>query len=404
MNGTNTPWAIALSFLLLGGCDASVANPGSISDETLDDPAVHEAIVNGMTRAQLRALNYLALTSAGAARELNASGSSVFGMTFRQGAGILGPALEETNDHWQLSQQARWVAEDGVRRIRATLGTQFRTSALAAQALLHVGFSNRMLGENMCVAVIDGGAAGARSLHFERADAAFTEAIEVGNAAGDQLSVLAARAGRATVRVWLGNWNGATADAGAIPFAFAHRARFSVTDVDQYNRIFWASANQPYRNITVAGTFYEAYFTASNDTRVRWQKNAVIPLGSLGNPWYVQMKFDKRDSPINLVTGREMRLIVAESSLRAGNWQIAVAAINELRLASGVLPATATNVTEAWSALKRERGIELWLEARRLGDIFRWTEDKSPGEMPDMTGRSLCFPIGQSELDANPNV
>jgi hypothetical protein len=54
--------------------------------------------------------------------------------------------------------------------------------------------------------------------------------------------------------------------------------------------------------------------------------------------------------------------------------------------------------------LKRERSIELWLEARRLGDLHRWKEDGSPGAVEDMTGRQTCFPIGQNELDSNPNL
>jgi starch-binding outer membrane protein, SusD/RagB family len=54
--------------------------------------------------------------------------------------------------------------------------------------------------------------------------------------------------------------------------------------------------------------------------------------------------------------------------------------------------------------LKAERAIELWLEARRLWDLRRWLADGSPGEMPDMTDRSTCFPVPDSEIDRNPNI
>jgi hypothetical protein len=74
--------------------------------------------------------------------------------------------------------------------------------------------------------------------------------------------------------------------------------------------------------------------------------------------------------------------------------------------------------------LKTERALELHLEARRLGDLRRWilgavpgayhdglyrlntTDPLSPTPLENMTSpvaRSLCFPIGQSELDTNPN-
>lgn len=36
-------------------------------------------------------------------------------------------------------------------------------------------------------------------------------------------------------------------------------------------------------------------------------------------------------------------------------------------------------LAEAWTALKRERGIELWLESRRLNDYRRWVALNRPG-------------------------
>jgi hypothetical protein len=67
--------------------------------------------------------------------------------------------------------------------------------------------------------------------------------------------------------------------------------------------------------------------------------------------------------------------------------------------------ATATSLTEAWTALKRERAVELWLESRRLGDLWRWVEAGTPGEMEDVSDRiRLCFPVATSELQTNPNI
>ena len=88
----------------------------------------------------------------------------------------------------------------------------------------------------------------------------------------------------------------------------------------------------------------------------------------------------------------------------APRWQGATQVVNSVRGSVGVTPWTVTGLAEAWLALKRERSIELWLEARRLGDLHRWKEDGSPGAVEDMTGRQTCFPIGQNELDSNPNL
>lgn len=88
-----------------------------------------------------------------------------------------------------------------------------------------------------------------------------------------------------------------------------------------------------------------------------------------------------------------------------------------LALAAGVPDATATNATEAWTALKRERAIVLWLEARRLGDLRRWAANGTPGALDalemvsgdapvgsHLAQQDLCVPTPPSEQDTNPNV
>ena len=82
----------------------------------------------------------------------------------------------------------------------------------------------------------------------------------------------------------------------------------------------------------------------------------------------------------------------------------AMAKINLRRTNLSLPVRTAANATEAWSALKRERGIELWLEGRRLGDFRRWAAINRPGEQESMEGRSLCFPIPLSEKETNLNL
>jgi hypothetical protein len=284
------------------------------------------------------------------------------------------------------------------------LGDGFATSDLAARALLHVGFSNRLLGENMCFAVFDGGPALPRERSLERAEAAFTEALEIAERTGNIEAALAAWAGRASARAGRGDWTGARSDAEAVPLEFEYGARYSDREVEQYNRIHWSTAGLPYRNLTVWGTFYEEYYQESGDPRISWTIDPDHPEADPGVPFYVQQKYTARNSPIHLVSGREMRLIVAESRLVEGSFQSAVDAINEVRLLAGVEPRVVDDLEEAWTALKRERGIELWLEGRRLGDLRRWLSTGAPGEAEDMSGRDTCFPIGTTELDTNPNV
>ena len=70
-------------------------------------------------------------------------------------------------------------------------------------------------------------------------------------------------------------------------------------------------------------------------------------------------------------------------------------------------------LTDAWTLYKKERGIELWLEGRRLADFRRWAADNTPGtlnalEVPGATsyleGQDKCFPLSREELNTNPNT
>lgn len=403
---------LPVAALVLGaGCDLKVTNPGPVQASFLDNTAALTAVVNGAGRDLAEALNWTAYTSAAVTREVLPSGSTAaFGISVRQQLGIL--SNDDGGDWWNQAQRARWTAENGVQRIKTVLGTAASNSATLAQGLIWVGFSNRHLAEHFCDGIIDGGPRQPYTVYLERAEAAFTEAITVATAANNTTLRDVATAGRASVRLLRNNLTGASADAGAITNnAFVYRMPYFVNTVDQYNRIYWASANQPYRAHTVWGTFYENYRRTTRDPRVPFDSSLTIRFGdaavtSLGGQvrWYFQTKYPVRESSINLASGWEMRLIEAEALLVSGDVAGAMTKLNARRLALNLSPWTAANATEAWTHLKRERGIELWLEGRRLGDQRRWAANNRPGVSDDMTGRSLCFPIPLSELETNPNL
>lgn len=399
----------ALTFTL-ASCDVQVTNPGPIQATFLDNKNALGAIVNGAGRNLAETLNWTSYTGAAISRELQAAGSTgAFGISVQQQSGKL--TEDEGGTYWNTAQLARWTAEDAVTRTRAILGdVDAAKSVQVAQALVWAGFANRHLGENFCDAIIDGGPKQAYTVYLDRAEANFTEAITVATAAANPTLVSAATAGRAGVRLLKNNLTGATADAAAIPNTFAYQMSYFVTELDQYNRIYWAAANQPYRAHTVWNTYYDSYRKTSRDPRVPFDSSATqllgdAAVGSLGRVrWYFQTKYPANTSKINLTTGWEMRLIEAEAKLVANDVTGAMTLVNGRRVALALAPWTAANATEAWVALKRERGIEMWLESRRLGDFRRWAALSRPGASDDMTGRDLCFVIPRSELDTNPNL
>ena len=406
---------LAMSALVmqLAACDLEVTNPGPIQADALEDAKALTAVVNGAGRDLAEALNWTAYTGGAVAREIHPAGSTAaFGISVQQQAGKL--TDDDGGTWWDFSQRARWTAENAVERVkRVAEATGTGDPVNLTRALVWAGYANRHLGENFCDGVINGGPLEPHTVYLERAEASFTEAIAAGAAitsvaVRDSL-VRAATGGRASVRLLRGNLTGAAADAATLPNTFAFQMRYFTTDLDQYNRIYWSTANQPYRAHTVWNTFYENYRKTTRDPRVPFDSSATIregdaAVGNLGRVrWYFQTKYPAQASPINLSTGWEMRLIEAEAKLVAGDVAGAMTLVNTRRVSLGLAPWTAANVTEAWTALKRERGIELWLESRRLGDFRRWAALNRPGTSDDMTGRNLCFATPLSEKETNSN-
>ena len=429
---------LTLFALLFGGaaCDTKVSNPGRFEDAFLNQRGAAVAMVNGAGRALSAGLNYLSYTGAAVTREVHPAGSTGnFGISARWQNGDLGADDADLNDHWSEAQRARWIAEEAIRRIEAakappvgdpvmTPTTYYNTLQLA---YVYAGFANRVLGENMCAGTIDGGPEVASTVFLTRAESLFTKAIAVtgGTAATMLTQSTAAYAGRAQVRVHLGKWTEAVADAALVPIGFVFNVNyFNLGDDDQRNRIFWATGNSresgsPYRAHTQWSTWYYDYRLATSDPRVPITTTTLLGDAAIeccGKvPFYPEAKYAASASPMRIASGREMRLIEAEAKLRNGDLAGAMTSIALVRTNAGAVAiATAPTTTdEGWRLLKRERGIELWLEARRMGDMRRWKANNTPGaldplEQPGtlshLPKQDLCFPISRGERETNPNL
>jgi hypothetical protein len=399
------------------GCDFEVINPGPIQEVFLEEQLAQPAVVNGMGRALAQGLNWLAYTGAAVTREIHPAGSTAaFGISNDWSAGRLLATDRDLNTHWQQASRARWLAESGLARIEQTGPA---TPQVLTQAQLWAGYSNRLMGEHYCEAVIDGGSVQPRNEFLTRAEQFFTQA-----ATGSSGNLrLAALAGRASVRLHLGKYQEAAADAQQIPIGFTYQIPyFSVGSDDQRNRIAWAGAGTPYRAHTLWNTVYENIGRSNQnpggDPRVTFNYTpgqtgdaAIQCCGRV--PFKQQRKHPADSAPINLASGREMRLIQAEALLVAGNAAGALTLINEVRAYSEQPALEAAGGEAVWTILKRERGMELWLEGRRIGDMYRWEAANRPGaygvlERPgtssNLARQDLCFPIPPTEQETNPNV
>ncbi|MEX2570055.1 MAG: RagB/SusD family nutrient uptake outer membrane protein [Gemmatimonadota bacterium] len=413
MRWPRTAVLVVLAGMATSACD--VVNPGRILDADLSQEGALRVLVNGIggdVTLAYRGLGWnLEVLTGGL------TGTSAYDSRIRHWRGNPNALdAEDYNSAWA----AGWVADQGIARMQEVLGGEFNNSALAAEAYVWGGIAYRLLGESMCQAVFDGGAPTDRSEYLERAEEYFTSAAEIASAVGNSSLRNAALGGRASVRINLGDWQGAVADAQQVPTAYEWAVIMHGGDTRERNEIFYE--NQRRTNLNVRYSFFHSYGEEFDDPRA----DIVIPTdvgaadGSFPQVWHT--KYTAAGDDVPAVKGTEMRLIEAEYYItQTGEWQRGLDIVNQLRADAGVAPWTASNQAEAFTALKKERAIVLWLEHRRGGDLYRWGNTaagdpvlakmyenvaQSDGhELAIPQGeRAICLPFSQTLVSTNPNI
>ncbi len=420
-----------LGSVTLLGCENNlfqVKNPGRILDEDLNSDRALNAVVVGMSADFSVIFDDIAFIGARLSDEMEASGS--YFLSTRARHGIID--YRDTDAYWEGIQRARFVAEDGIRRMQEVLGDAFNGDPRVARAYLFAGLANRVLGENFCRVVFDGGPDQPKEAAFQRAIEYFNEAVNQAQQAGTDDTediLLAAYGGLAQAYVGLGDWNKAVQYAQQVPTDFVYYALYSDNSTREYNVIYLEthqrhemSAYQTLAHIVAQQMGEPDPRAPFTDCREGDCPNAQGADGS--TPHLRQEKYPERGSDIPVVKGTEMRLIEAEAALRSGDLSTFIAKINEVRTfyglepAEDVYPAQALNtvgsldqdyatVDDAWDILDRERHLTLWLEGRRLWDLHRWNHPFLQGGTivyPGVNPRASCLPISQSECQTNPNI
>jgi hypothetical protein len=377
-----------LVFVALAGCELGVTNPGRISDSALDSEEAIGPMVNGMAGDFATIFDEVAYFMGIASWDITHCGAFEEEEFMQRGEII----PRHVNGLWGELHRARWVAEAGVARIEAVLGGAAADEPLVTEAYIWAGFANRVLGENMCVSVFDGGPAGDHTDHFTRAEGHFTQAISLAQGQGEAELLQTAYAGRAQVRLALEDWTGARDDARQVSDDHLFEAVFGLGDDREYNWLYNQSHTRDY---------FSAYNTLAwtldnSDPRMPITDMERVGVDGL-TPMFRQDKILSHGDNIALAQGDEMRLIEAEVALRADN-DIAAAMqlINDVRTAAGVATKTATTMAEAMAVLREERDIIFWMEGRRLWELRRFDD-------PFLSGRDSCIPVSEYEEQTNPN-
>lgn len=436
--------ALALlgTLMYTSGCDLQVDNPGAIGDADLDRPDAIPAVVNGAMGAFGNATTVpggggIYLSGAILTDELVHVGSWQPVIALNEGRSI--NTEPENQSRWGFASRARWMAEDAIRRVERILDNP-ESNPRYLDAHLYAGFSNRMMGDSFCDAVIDGGPMEPYTVFHTRAVEFLTRTIQLAQQQDNGTVLNAAYGARAQARVMLGDWSGAVEDAGRVPTGFVYAQVHSDNSGAENNGIFnWAGRGDNGNQVSVWGTPFAEWGVEVNDF-VESEGDPRVPYevvtatnddgevyvrtgGDNRRPLWFSRKYGSAASPIPIVKGTEMRFIEAEALLLDSQVQPAVDKINEVRRLHGLDDVSAGSLAEARELLMKEKGIELWLEGRRLPDIRRWNQDNgwavpfnvvrapASGQPASADPRvsvldveRMCLEVSSNEIESNPNI
>lgn len=286
-----------------------------------------------------------------------------------------------------------------------------------ARAALTAGYSALLMAEAFCEGAIrvDRSAEYAqpqsKDQMLDHAINRFELAISAGDAAGGAEGTSlanAARVGLARAYLFKGDKANAVSAAKQVPDDFNFNLNY-VDDASARGRLsnnvhIFSNA----RESLVVGPEWRQ-IADDGDERIKYIDGERMAQDGVHN-FYIQQKYPNYAAPIRLASGLEARYIVAEAS---GDVTEQLALINERRAEFGQAPYAGPNdANSVLTELLFQKGLDFWLEAKRMGDWRRNPDNvkfiiKPSDEYykPDVgpMGSDTCFPLPAAETDHNPN-
>jgi hypothetical protein len=333
---------------------------------------------------------------------------------------------------YQTMSTARFSADNAASVIQnSESGAIGPRDTYLASALTYGGYSRVLLGEAYCsVGSLEDGEGGPQpgpaissQELFSRAEAQFTEAIDLAASAGADSILYMAYVGRARARLNQGDGSGAVSDAQQVPAGFERLANYSSQSFRSSNRV-WTMNNRDQR-ITIEDDFWDVTFNGDVDPRVPVTDQDQLAGSDNFSPWWTQEKYTAQGAAIPVATHDEAQLIIAEVELG----QTAVDVINALHADAGLDDWTPNDVNddaEVLGHVYEERRRELFLESHHFYDKLRFMQkaqdlgvspaqlnanlppSPAAGEPFPQKGGSYgeleCLPLPQIEEENNPNI
>ena len=418
---TSSRWALLA--VLLAGCSSilDVKNPNSIAESSLANPASADAQSNGVIASVSRALSGLSNVYAVTTDELDWIGSRDAYRDLDTG-GIGNYINEYTDGAFPLVGEARYLGDAVIKRLedfdkagllknRASLARAYLYTAVIYATIADVfddfAFSNKTVPAKPV------GRANMSKLYDTAVgdlDKALPIAVSLNNTAL-QYQIMSYRARVKHAKgVWgkitpkgqttadpLVNDAGAVADATAALALASGDAKFTLlNNLEATAGInIWYEVNG--RNENALGKVYKVLvdpLTGAKDVTTQATLAGFTAFGTLSGTF-------------TLTSHRELRLILAEAALAAGNTAEFTNQINAVR-AFDAKPAYSGQIP-ALDMLKFERQAQLLFYRRRLSDMYRFGQKAAewatnPNFESSFNVPGLLFPIPNVERLANPCI
>lgn len=323
-----------------------------------------------------------------------------------------------------------WFAEESWNRLVRLDSAELETDVRSAQVLLGDALLEMYLGLFSCEGVLDAAPSEMRADLQIYASAAekFGRAVEVAQKVDPEVLedydadyINAARTGRAFMLMLIGDYEGAVAEAAAVPDGFSYEAIHSRQTFSQWNYVVLYGSLYRYVGLmpwlwervdqTSTSSFIkDHYYTDEFDQRMpAWFRGWISPDGE--TPHYMGYKYgNDYAANIPILHSDHARLIEAEAKVMANDYAGATAILNNLRsrVGLGPLPVAATHEI-MMDNLLNERFAELYMEGMRMVDLHRFglvleIFEDFEDELRPGVGRATKFPGSKREAQLNTMV
>lgn len=412
--------------LLLGGCAdwLGVDNPGVIDQGSLDPVADADVLSRSAIQNLASAYGHVIVYSSWFTGETDVSETFPTRNEFgRRDISIQNGSLD--TDVWFPLSQA-------VKSSYIVLGTALPDTASNihyARANFVLGFAYLFMAEQFCQGTVLAGPPLTTQNMLDSSVAHFAVAISQGRLTGiregDSLIKNAAWVGTARANLQAGNLAQAIAAGDSVLAGFTYTLKY-IDDLAQRlrlaNRMWFYVRDRG--SIAVAPTWRIGPQLAPDvvqnaEPRVPWKRpatsgaTAYAPQDAAystdrGIPYAIQFKFPDYTTPVRLASKLEANYITAEAQGTVAQ----KAMIDARRAANGQPAVSITDPDSTLTEFFTQRGLDFFLEGKRMGDSRRHPTNIIGMPVPASTywkpgfapvGSNICYPLPITETDNNPN-